>query len=415
MGKLKTGAIIAFVLTLIGVAIGYNTLFETNERGHYQIKQAAFTGTMTARMVPGTYGKWFGDIDTWDKAETFYYTSDYDGAGDVAEDRAIEVRFNDGSIARISGTARILLPITEQEAISLVVDMGYRDYATLEQKLILPTVRNALRTTANLMSARQSYSEKRVDFVNWARDQIQNGLYKTAEETRKVLDVVSGEMVTRTFKVRLTDAQGNPVYEFNPLVGTGIQILNFEIKTFNYTEKVQVQIAAQQEAIMAVETARAKAKEAEQNALTVEAQGKAEVMRVRYDNEKLKIAAVVTAEKELDVARLAKLAAVETRQKEILLGQGEAERKRLVLAADGALALKGQLWKEVNFKYAEALQNYQGNWVPQVVMGGAAGGGAGISSAQAIIDLFMVKTARDLTLDMTIPRGAIRPATPAEE
>lgn len=406
MGNLKRGALIAFVLSVIIVGFGFSSLVETNKRGQYQIKQAAVSGEMTARMIPGMYGQWFGDIDTWNKAETFYYTSDHDGEGDTDADNSIEVRFNDGSIAWISGTARILLPTTGEDAIALVVDLGYRDYATLEQKLILPTVRNSLRTTANLMSARESYSEQRVDFVNWARDQIQNGLYKTAGETRKVVDPVSGEMVTKTFKVRLTDDQGNPVHEFNPLAGTGILIQNFEIKVFNYVKKVQEQIAAQQEAIMAVETARAKAKEAEQNALTVEAQGKAEVMRVRYDNEQIKIAAVVTAEKELEVARLNKLAAEQTKQKEIFLGQGEAERKRLVLAADGALALKGQLWKEVNFKYAEALQNYRGNWVPQVVLGGTASGGSSSTGAQTLIDLFMVKTARDLALDLSIPTGA---------
>ena len=187
---------IALLIILIGLGVVFsNQILETNRRGQYQIKQAAITGAMSVRLEPGMYGQWFGDIDTWNKAETFYFTSDYDGEGDVQEDRSIEVRFNDGSIARISGTARITLPSTEDEAIGLIVNHGYRSYADVEQKLILPTVRNALRSTANLMSARESYSEKRLDFINWARDQIQNGLYSTEETTRRVTDVMSGEQL----------------------------------------------------------------------------------------------------------------------------------------------------------------------------------------------------------------------------
>ncbi len=276
-------SVIVFILVVVLGVIFANQLVVTNRRGQYQIKQAAISGEMTVRLTPGMYGRWFGAIDTWNKAETFYFTSDYDGAGDVMEDRAIEVRFNDGSLAYISGTARITLPSLEQEAQDLIVKFGYRNYRDLEQKLILPTIRNALRSTANLMSARESYSEQRLDFINWARDQIQNGLYSTEEITRKVTDIVSGEQVTRTFKrIKRHEATGEPIFLFNPMEGNGIRISNFEIKTFNYAEKVQEQIAAQQEALMAVETARARAKEAEQKAITVEADGKAEVMRVKY-------------------------------------------------------------------------------------------------------------------------------------
>ena len=81
---------------------------------------------------------------------------------------------------------RIILPNSERQAIDLIRTYGYMDYTDPEQKLVLPVVRNVLRITANLMSARESYSEKRADFVFWTWDQIQNGLYETEEETRKV-------------------------------------------------------------------------------------------------------------------------------------------------------------------------------------------------------------------------------------
>ncbi len=394
---------IVLLLLVVLVVVFGSQIVETNRRGQYQIKQAAITGTMSVRMTPGMYGRWFGAIDTWNKAETFYFTSEYDGSGDVIEDRSIEVRFYDGSLAYISGTARTTMPVYEQEAIDLIVKEGYRSYQDMEQKLILPTVRNALRSTANLMSARESYSEKRLDFINWARDQIQNGLYSTEEITRKVTDIVSGEQVTRTFKrIKRNEATGEPIYLFNPMAGLGINISNFEIKTFNYAEKVQEQIAAQQEALMAVETARARAKEAEQKALTVEAEGKAEVMRVKYEKEQSKIAAVVLAEQALEVARLEHLAAEETRQRDILLGQGEAERKRLVMAADGALAQKLETFEKIQGQWAEA---YAQRNVPQLVMGAGADGGtdrATLDFSQAM----QLLVAKQLGLDLSIPTGA---------
>ncbi len=393
---------IVLLLLVVLVVVFGSQIVETNRRGQYQIKQAAITGTMSVRMSPGMYGRWFGAIDTWNKAETFYFTSEYDGSGDVVEDRSIEVRFYDGSLAYISGTARTTMPIYEQEAIDLIVKEGYRSYRDMEQKLILPTVRNALRSTANLMSARESYSEKRLDFINWARDQIQNGLYSTEEITRKVTDIVSGEQVTRTFKrIKRHEATGEPIYLFNPLAGLGIRISNFEIKTFNYAAKVQEQIATQQEALMAVGTARAQAKEAEQKALTVEAEGKAEVMRVKYEKEQTKIAAVVLAEQALEVARLEHLAAVEIRQRDILLGQGEAERKRLVMAADGALAQKLETFENIQGQWAEA---YAQRNVPQLVMGAGADGGtdrATLDFSQAM----QLLVAKQLGLDLSIPAG----------
>ena len=393
------------LLLLVVLAVVFSSqILVTNQRGQYQIKQAAIAGTMSVRMAPGMYGRWFGAIDTWNKAETFYFTSEYDGAGDVAEDRSMEVRFNDGSLTHISGTARITMPTDEQDALNLIVKEGYRSYRDLEQKLILPTVRNALRSTANLMSARESYSEKRLDFINWARDQIQNGLYSTEEITREVTDIVSGEQVTRTFKrIKRNEATGEPIYLFNPMSGMGIRISNFEIKTFNYAEKVQEQIAAQQEALMAVETALARAKEAEQKAITVEAEGKADVMRVKYEKEQTKIAAVVLAEQGLAVARLERLAAEETRQRDILLGQGEAERKRLVMAADGALAQKLETFEKIQGQWAAA---YAQRNVPQLVMGGAGAVGGTDQGTLDFSQAMQLLVAKQLGLDLSIPAGA---------
>jgi hypothetical protein len=52
---------------------------------------------------------------------------------------------------------------------------------------------------------------------------------------------------------------------------------------------------------------------------------------------------------------------------------------------------------EVNKLYAEQIGKQR--WVPNVVMGAGEGQGGG---AQGVLDLFMVKTAKELSLDLSM-------------
>lgn len=283
-------------LTLAG------SIFETNDKGQFQIKQAAVSGTMSVRTTPGTYLQNFGDITTWNKAETFFFTADKEEG--ASHDESIEVRFVDGSVARISGTMRISLPKSPEAIIELIDSKGFTSYDHLENKLIRPTVRNALRLTANFMTARESYAEKRADFTTWAWDQVQNGLYKTKDTMREVLDPTTGKKTKKAFKTILKDKTGNPAYTRNPLEGTGIILSNFEIKSFVYSEKVKAQIAKQQQLYMAIATAKAEVAKSQQDKLKEKAVGEANVARAEAEALVLKKRAVVEAEKTKQVAEL---------------------------------------------------------------------------------------------------------------
>ena len=412
---------LVYLLAILGAAILLSgALVSTVKKGTYQIRQMIITGTMRAKLDPGMWPRLLSDIVTWPKAQTFFFTKDVEG-GDKA-DNSIEVRFNDGSLCDVSGTMRIILPSSERQAIELTTVYGYTDEKDLEQKLVLPVVRNALRLTANLMSARESYSEQRADFVFWAWDQVQNGLYETAEETRKVVDPVSGQEVTKTFKIIKKDDQGNYVYQRNPLQGLGINLANFEVKLFDYTEKVRAQISTQQTAMMAVATARAKAQQAEQEALMAEAKGKAMVATEKYKEEQKKVRAVVQAQQRLevaeldrtravvqakqrlDVAKLDRAAARETKQQEILIGQGEAERKRLILRADGALKQKLDAYVKAQELWANAYANRR---VPNLVMGGNGAGGTDKATTE-FSQMMQLLVAGQMGLDLSVPKGATR-------
>lgn len=424
--KIKQMVVYGFIaaLLLIGLMC-VPQIVDTVEKGTYQIKQAAISGAMDAKMTPGLWFQNFGDIDVWPKAETYFFTVDNDTKDDDDEDTSIEVRFNDGSMCKISGTTRIIMPTTKEQAISLVTVRGHKTYPDVQEKLIKPTIRKVLRSTANLMSARESYSEKRLDFDTWVRDQIQNGIYKTYEEVEQVEDLVTGEKTWKKVK-KIKEDGGVPLHEDNPLEGTGIELANFEIKQFVYEKKVRDQISAQQEARMAVETAKAEAEKAKQGELKAIAEGKMNVATAKYEKEQDKVRAVVEAQKEkevfeLNAARDKNVAVIAGEQRKevatldrdaaklkkeelILLGQGEAERKKLVLAADGALEQKLEKWESVNKRYAQAIENYQGNWVPTTVFG-SNGEGATAGGANALIQMLTAKTAMDLNLDMSIKKG----------
>ncbi len=128
-------AICGVVILIVAIIVGGN-MFETVAKGTYQVKQAAVTGTMSAKMDPGIWLQLFGDIGVWPKAETFFFTHDTTEGTKV--DQSIEVRFNDGSICNISGTMRVHLPTSEQQAVNLVTSEGFRNFHDLEAKLIKP-------------------------------------------------------------------------------------------------------------------------------------------------------------------------------------------------------------------------------------------------------------------------------------
>lgn len=365
--------------------------YTTVDRGTYHIKQAAITGEMSAIMNPGIYGRWFGDIQVWPKADTFYFTKDTEEGG--KKDQSITVRFVDGSTAQISGTVRITMPTDAKQAISLVAASGYKSFEDLQYNLILKVVRNSLMLTANTMTARESYAEKRNDYVFLTWDQIQNGIYETEEASKEVVDPITGDKSTKTFKVIKRD-NGKPTYQASPLRDTGIIVSNFEIKDIIYNETVEKQIAEQQRVSMNVVTAKAKVLEAEQEKLKLEAEGRSAVAKVQFETEAVKIKAVVEAQQRLDVAKLDKESAALKKAKDILEGEGEAERKRLVMNADGALEKKLQAYIEVNRMYSEAIKAQK--WVPDIALGGSSNGNA----AQTLIDLFTTKAAKDLSLDL---------------
>jgi hypothetical protein len=410
--------IIVLVIILAVAGIFSKYLVETNNAGYIKIRQMPVTGTLDVYTDPGMFGQWFGMVTEYKRAGTYSFT---DQASDKQkEDSAISdavlVRFNDGGIARLSGNARFELPL--EPGAMIKIHNEFRSYDHITQSLVKPAIAEALILTASLMSAEESYSGRRAEFSQLAWDQVLHGIYITESEEQEITDEATGEKKNKRIVHIKYDAEGQPVRKENSLAAVNIRISQFFLdKDFGYEEGVLQQISNQRDAMMKTVAAKAEAEKAQQDRLTAEAQGQANVMTAKYEAEVEKERAVVEARKRkevaeteasqrLEVAKLDKMAAEQYKQEKLLRADGDAEYKRRVMQADGALAQKLDAWIDVNKRYAQAIENYKGNWVPNLVMGD--NGGTGTMGSQDLINLLTAKTAQELALDLTLPKGSTR-------
>ncbi|KKQ77401.1 MAG: hypothetical protein US98_C0005G0010, partial [Parcubacteria group bacterium GW2011_GWC1_38_6] len=335
--KVVAGIIILMLLIIMSVAT-----FATVSADRYQVKQAFMSGTMSAKMTPGVWWQGFGNIYDFPNAETFYMVADAEEG--TSEDQSIHVRFNDGSDSNVSATARILLPKDPQQAIDLVEKYSFKSWNELEDEFIRPNIRKIMTITATLMNATESYQSRRDDFIFYMQDQFANGLYMTENKEVDYIDPLTQIVSKRRVSVIRLGEDGLPIRaelitdpntgtQMTPWATMGITFTQFDLKNLLYSDTVYAQIAAQQEARMGVETAIANALKAEQDLLTAQKQGEAAVMTARYTEEAQRVLSLVDAEYAQQVAEIEMQAAEFTKQRDILLGEGEAEKRRLILDA----------------------------------------------------------------------------------
>jgi len=253
------------------------------------------------------------------------------------------------------------------------------------------------------MSSKESYAEKRPLLIFYIEDQALHGVYQTTTQDVRMKDPITGveKTVTLTKIVEHPKEPGGMArQEASPLQEFSLKCYNLAINQISYDEIVEKQILQQQEAIMAVQTAVARAKEAEQDAITAEQRGLANAKKAKWEQEVIKAKMMTEAEQRLGVAELDRRTAEQRKQESILLGQGEAERRRLIMEADSALEIKVAAWKEVNQYYAEQIGKQR--WVPEIQWGGAVQQAPG-QAAQDLVNLFAINTAKQLGLDMKVP------------
>lgn len=395
----RKGLGIGLLVVIALVTISFSgKIVENVDAEDIVVIQSPIEGRLDWYTQAGLYPQWFGKVTRYKKRSIYDFNIDVDETGKCAN--GIEVRFNDGGHGTMCGSVQYDMPLDTKNLTALHTSFGSQE--VVQRQLVETITGKSVYLSGPLMSSRESYAEKRNDLIHAVEDQIQNGVYRTFQEDTKVKDPLTGQEKS-LMVVRIMMKGGRPERQEPPvLTQFGIKAFNFTINRLPYDPTVEKQIQQQQTIAMDVQTAIANARKAEQDTITVSERGKADAAKAKWDQEVIKAREVTAAEQRKAVADLDVQTAEARKREQILLGEGEAERKKLVMAADGALDKKLEAWVQINQAYATAMKDYKGQWVPSVIMAGHGGAsGQGVpSGAQAMIDFLTVKTAKDLAVDM---------------
>ena len=139
---------------------------------------------------------------------------------------------------------------------------------------------------------------------------------------------------------------------------------------------------------MLIQTSKAKAAAAIQEAIRAEEEGKAQAAKAKWAQEQIKATAVTKAEQEREVARLEAEKANFEKARIIAEGQAEAEANRLKVAAGLTPQERAQWDYKTKVGVAEAFSKIA---LPKVIMSGGQAG----SSAMDALGLKMIMDAAE--------------------
>ena len=396
---MSAGRIVALVL--VGIAFVASLIIVpqmfTNVDAKKIVVIQKISGELEVVTDPGWKWQGMGKITTYPRRDQFSFSANKDQGQPV--DESIQTRFNDGGHANISGTINWAMPLDTKSIIRLHKDFG--SVEAIEHQLMRTAVQKVIYNVGPTMSSTESSAEKRPDIPKYIDDQLLNGTYLTRTVQKTDKDPLTGQDKIVNVVTIALDEKGQPMRESrSQLTEYGLQLQAVAIADIKYDDIVETQIKERQKATTAVQISRANALKAEQDKLTTISQGEANAAKAKWEQEVENAKTIATAQARVTIANASVQEAQAFKQAEILRGEGEAQRKSLVMAADGQLDKKLDAYVKVNQMYADAIAKAQpGAWSPQVVMG-ASGQGNGGQNAQTLVDLLTAKTSREMAVDL---------------
>lgn len=335
------------------------------------------TGTLTYWTQPGPRLQLFGTITDYDKsAQVWFSNREGEGDGEGLANGSIKIMFNDGGTARISGSIRIELPTNSQQLERITTKFPTMD--NLMSDLVIPTVYKAVLASGPMMTAYESYAEKKNDLMRYIDDQISNGVYQTVIREVRVQDEVSGDekVVRVAFPIEDSTAVNNiKRQELPPFQEFGIRVVQVALNDIDYDEIVKAQISRQQQILMDMKTSYSDALKAKQDAIKAEEMGKATAAEERWKQEAIKAVEVTRAQQAFEVAEFRAKEASEAAKKIKAEGEAEAYSARLKVQAGLSPLEKAQIEKDKAIGVAAAIAGPNGITLPKAVMSGGQGSG----------------------------------------
>ena len=378
-GIVKMFTIGVSVIIGLFLLMGLGSLVENVDSTEIVVIQSVTTGKLTWYTTPGPKFQGLGAVTTYPKRSTY----DFD----------TQVRFNDGGHAKMLGSVQWEMPLDAQNLTTLHTQFGSPE--AIQAQLVAKVVNKAVTMTGPLMSSKESYAEKRNYLINYVDDQISNGVFRTVQRDVKVLDPLTGQEKSAVV-VEIVQLNGVPVrQETSPLSHYSIKTSNFAIKDMPYDEAVEKQIQQQQQITMQVQTAIAESRQAEQRAITVEQQGRAEAAKAKWDQEVIKAREVTAGEQKLAVATLDNQTAEQYKQATLKRADADAGYRKAMMNADNALEIRLQAQVKIAEANAKAIENIKVPIVPTTVFGGTGGG----NNAATLLDLMTIQAAKQVGLD----------------
>ena len=384
--KIVYTAVLAVVAIVVLSSLG--SIGEDVKNEQIVVCQKPFTGNMEYWTTPGFKWQWFGTLTTYYKTQQLWFGSEDNNK--KQQGNPIPVIFNDASDGLIYGSLRVKLP-TDPKYMSRI-QTDYNGMDRLMEDLVRPTVTKVIYASGPLMSAFESYAEKKNNLIEYIADQLNNGVYTTTVQTVEVVDPITGEKKKNKIAVLIEDENAPGGYrrsEDSPFRYYGLEIGQVAVSKIGYSDKVLKQIAQQQEANMLVQTSKARTTAAQQEAIRAEEEGKATAMKAKWEQEKIKAVEVTKAEQEYEVSRLAALKANEVAKKIEAEGRAKAAANRALVSAGLTPLERATIEKETKIGVAKALSEIK---LPTIVMAG----GNGSNGSNAAMDAMGLRMMTDL-------------------
>lgn len=397
-GKWFLGIGLVVIIALLAMS---SQLIEVLPSNQIMVIQSMRTGELQTYTEPGPYFQAFGQVSHYPRRAQYSFNKGCPN-GDPNGYQPKTIQFNDGGKAQLCGAISWEMPMNHDAIVKLHKD--FNSESAIDTALIDKAIDNAVLISGPTMSSTESSGERRAELLQIVDDQARNGVFETIVAQEKQTDPITKiEKIVNVTKIVKDEKTGIPKRRIGSAVAQyNIVLLPMSISGIVYSAEVEKQIATRQQATTAVQLSIADGIKADQATRTAEAQGRAAAATAKWAQETLNAKDLAIAEKDLRVATLASQAAEQNKRTNILDGEGEATKRRLIMEADGGLDKKVEAFKEINKVWAENVPKIQGNMVPQFVMGGSVGSqGNAVSSSQTFMDMVMMKTAKDLGIDMT--------------
>ena len=360
------------------------------------------SGEIVVHSDPGYHWQGFGDAVHYPRRGTFSF-SKYRDQGSTL-DESIEIRFNDSGTAKISGILNYEMSANADQIKEL--HSQYQSPEAVQQQLMRSFLQMSVFNTGSLISSTESYSSSRGLMFEYIQHQLTDGIFATDGTLTKEKDSLGFERTVTKIQIRKSKDGVVEIATKSPFTKFGIIIQSLNINSIDYDSKVAMQIQAQLDSVIKVQTAIAEAKKAEQDKITAEQKGLADkavaeaeanvaLAKATIEAEKQKVVAVTEATQKKEVATLALETAKLDAESVIAKGEADAKSRKLVMEADGALEKKLATYASVQEAWAKAYSEAKFSPVPHVMMG-SSNGVAPTNAANQMMEVIATKAAIDL-------------------